>query len=237
MKFHLNLGGVKQSLKKYLTQTMFIGLLFQGIPGDVLAQSNVSITPLLPYSLNESTITFVTDQAQPLTGRQLIPIEVRLTESAVDKEARLAREARAALRQTRTTPNRTLPLTPAPDFAAKRALVQRAAAAYGIPWEVLEAVWQIESGKSWDTHVRSYAGAQGPAQFMPATWRRYGVDGDGDGVTNIHSAVDAVYGAANYLAANGANRGEIHRALFAYNHAEWYVHKVLGVANEIGYTG
>ncbi|MEK7461125.1 MAG: lytic transglycosylase domain-containing protein [Patescibacteria group bacterium] len=236
MKFHLNLGGVKQSLKKYLSQAMFLGLLFQGIPGDVLAQSNMGSPPLLPYSLEQSTISFATDQTQPLSVALVNPIEVRLTESLVDKETRLAREALAASLRVRTS-SRVLRTTPEPDFPAKRVLVQRAAAAYGIPWEVLEAVWQIESGKSWDTHVRSYAGAQGPAQFMPATWRRYGVDGDGDGVANIHSAVDAVYGAANYLAANGANRGDIHRALFAYNHAEWYVQKVLRVADEIGYQG
>jgi len=119
-----------------------------------------------------------------------------------------------------------------PGFAAKRALVQRAAAAYGIDWKILEAVWQVETGKSWNTKVKSYAGAQGPMQFMPNTWRAYGQDGNGDGIKDIYNAEDALYGAANYLAANGAATN-IDRALLAYNHAQWYVNKVKAVADSI----
>jgi membrane-bound lytic murein transglycosylase B len=235
MKFHLNIGGVKHSLKRYLSQAMMLGVLFQGLPGSVLASAEQTQVSLAPYTLSESTIHLTSDSIQPLGLTESAKIEIVLTESAAQKEERLARAA-AARRTTKSTTAK-VPKTPEPDFVAKRALVQRAASLYGVPWEVLEAVWQVESGKSWDTGVRSYAGAQGPAQFMPATWKRYGVDGDGDGVANIHGAVDAVHGAANYLAANGANRGDIRRALFAYNHANWYVEKVLKMAYEIGYTG
>lgn len=120
-----------------------------------------------------------------------------------------------------------------PGLEAKRALAQDAASKYGIDWKILEAVWQVETGKRWDTSVTSYAGAQGPMQFMPGTWAAYGQDGNGDGVADVNNAYDALYGAANYLAANGANSGDNYRALFAYNHADWYVQKVLGVANSI----
>jgi murein DD-endopeptidase MepM/ murein hydrolase activator NlpD len=66
-------------------------------------------------------------------------------------------------------------------------------------------------------------------QFMPSTWLRWGVDADGDGVANPWSAQDAVYAAARYLAASGGQT-EIARAVFAYNHAQWYVDEVLQLA-------
>lgn len=230
-KWHLKTGGVKQALQKYLAQAAFLGMLFQGMPGSALAEARGQEVLLRPFTIEQSTIQFSTDDSDPLRLADTQPIKIALVESRVDKELRLAKAAQ------RTRPTRRAAAQSDPDLTVKRALVQRAAAAYGIPWEILEAVWQVESGKSWDTEVRSYAGAQGPAQFMPGTWRRYGVDGDGDGQTNIHSAVDAVYGAANYLATSGASRGEVYRALFAYNHADWYVQKVLGVARDIGYQG
>jgi hypothetical protein len=75
----------------------------------------------------------------------------------------------------------------------------------------------------------SSAGAVGWTQFMPATWEHYGIDADGDGTRDPFNAVDAIHSAANYLRASGAPR-DWHRALFAYNHADWYVRRVLRVA-------
>ena len=68
-------------------------------------------------------------------------------------------------------------------------------------------------------------------QFMPATWAEYGVDGDGDGVKDPVNKWDAIFAAANYLKASGAP-GNWHDAIFAYNHAEWYVDEVLGYSNQ-----
>lgn len=124
---------------------------------------------------------------------------------------------------------------PEPTLNEKRALVQSAAATYGIPWQILEAVWQVETGKSWDTNKKSYAGATGPMQFMPGTWRKYRVDANGDGKAEITSAHDSVYAAAKYLAASGAASGEIDRALFSYNRSTAYVRKVKRIAQSLGY--
>lgn len=112
-------------------------------------------------------------------------------------------------------------------------LYKDAAARYGIPWNVLAAVHYVESGASGSTDRSSYAGAQGPMQFMPGTWRAYGVDANGDGTTDVHDVSDAIYGAANLLAAGGAAEGNVDGALFNYNHAQWYVDKVNEVASSI----
>jgi len=78
----------------------------------------------------------------------------------------------------------------------------------------------------------SSAGAIGWTQFLPSTWRQYGVDADSDGKADPMNAADAIYSAANYLHASGAP-ADWHRALFAYNHAEWYVTRVLRRAREL----
>src|SRR5207302_7628728 len=75
----------------------------------------------------------------------------------------------------------------------------------------------------------SSAGAIGWMQFMPSTWERWGLDANGDGVADPWSAEDAIYAAARYLAASGG-QNDISRAVFSYNHAQWYVNEVLGLA-------
>lgn len=128
------------------------------------------------------------------------------------------------------------PSQPAPVVEQPKAqpdIITSAAAAYGIPRNILAAVWDIESGKAYKTDVTSYAGAQGPMQFMPATWAAYGVDGNGDGLTDISNIEDAAYGAAHYLSANVKTMGSIEGALWQYNHSSAYVSEVLRrAANE-----
>lgn len=122
-------------------------------------------------------------------------------------------------------------LTNDPGLAVKRALVKEAASANGIGahWKILEAVWQIETGKSWDRSVSSYAGAQGPWQFMPGTWNKYKPQPN----ASIHSARDGAYAAANLLARAGLSSGNVDKALFAYNHSTSYVVKVKRIADSI----
>ncbi|MGJ6968114.1 lytic murein transglycosylase [Streptosporangium sp. G11] len=101
----------------------------------------------------------------------------------------------------------------------------------GLSWTVLAAIGQVESSHGRNNGPSS-AGAQGPMQFMPATWKAYGVDGDGDGVADIWNPYDAVPGAANYLCANGAGRGgkKLEKAVWFYNHSWSYVAKVMGIS-------
>ena len=104
------------------------------------------------------------------------------------------------------------------------------AACPGLPWQIVAAVGKVESDHGRNRAVSS-AGARGPMQFMPATWAAYGVDGDRDGVADIESPADAVTSAVRYLCANGGGEpSRLRDALFAYNHAAWYVDLVLDYA-------
>jgi murein DD-endopeptidase MepM/ murein hydrolase activator NlpD len=108
------------------------------------------------------------------------------------------------------------------------ALWQRDGALYSVPWQVLAAINKIESNFGRNMGPSS-AGAIGWMQFMPSTWERWGVDADGDGLANPWSAEDAIAAAARYLAASGG-ASDISRAVFSYNHAQWYVDEVLQLA-------
>ncbi len=120
-------------------------------------------------------------------------------------------------------------------------LYEQAGRDYGIdPW-VLAGIGAVESdhGRSTARGVRSGVNAfgccAGPMQFSvrgaPSMWDRYGVDGDGDGRSRVYDAADAIPAAARYLVASGAP-ADYRAALFAYNHAGWYVDQVLAKAAE-----
>jgi membrane-bound lytic murein transglycosylase B len=96
---------------------------------------------------------------------------------------------------------------------------------FGVRWNVLAAVNFVESAFN-KLRNNSATGAQGPMQFMPATWRAYGLGG------NVHDPHDAILGAANYLHANGAPRDN-RRALLRYNPSPLYVDAVLRYAGRI----
>ena len=112
--------------------------------------------------------------------------------------------------------------------------IRAAAPRYGLDWTVIAGIYSIETdfGRLDAPGVRSgenFAGAGGPGQFLAPTWERYGVDGDGDGVKDRYNPADAIPGTANLLRQNGAP-GDYGRAIFAYNHAGWYVAEVLSRA-------
>ena len=120
-------------------------------------------------------------------------------------------------------------------------LYMQAGRRYGVdPW-VLAGIGSIESdhGRSSAPGVRSgvnsFGCCAGPMQFSvigsPSTWDRFGVDGDGDGRRSPYDPADAIPAAARYLVASGAP-DDYHAALFAYNHADWYVAEVLAKADQ-----
>jgi membrane-bound lytic murein transglycosylase B len=106
------------------------------------------------------------------------------------------------------------------------ALYRDAGARYGLDWTRLAAVGAVESvhGQALAAGVTSGAnhrGASGPAQFLSATWDRFGVDGDGDGLRDPHDPADAIMAMASYLRASGAPE-DWRGALRTYNHSDVY---------------
>lgn len=136
-------------------------------------------------------------------------------------------------------------------------LYKKAEDNYGVPWTLLAAHHRIETRFSTMDPLLSPAGAEGHLQFMPCTfvgWSHpscgglgkgdipekdkispaiieqyggYGVDANNDGKADPYDLEDAIFSAANYLAASGAADGEIEKAIFNYNHSEKYVEDVL----------
>lgn len=133
---------------------------------------------------------------------------------------------------------------------------------YGVPWNLLAAHHRVETRFSTINPMVSPVGAEGHTQFMPCTWvgwgypscgglgkgnipqkdktnpaviekyGGYGVDGNSDGKADPWDIEDAIFSTANYLKANGAAEGNLRDAVYAYNHADWYVEEVLGFADQ-----
>ncbi|MHC1561592.1 lytic transglycosylase domain-containing protein [Actinomycetospora sp. C-140] len=105
-----------------------------------------------------------------------------------------------------------------------RAFYTEAQERFGVPWSVLAAVNLVET-RMGRIAAPSAAGAQGPMQFMPATWARYGLGGD------VHDPHDAILGAAHYLQRNGGDTDAgLDRALHRYNNDDRYVRAVRAYA-------
>ena len=101
-------------------------------------------------------------------------------------------------------------------------VMEAAAATCGLPWSVLAAIARVESDFGRNMAASS-AGAIGYGQFLPSSWAAYGQGG------NPYDYRDALPAMARYLCANGAPQNA-RAAIFAYNHAEWYVDEVLTIA-------
>ncbi len=103
---------------------------------------------------------------------------------------------------------------------------------YGIPWQVLASINRIETAFGTNLNISS-AGAMGWMQFIPSSWKMYGVDANEDGRKDPYNPNDAICAAARYLRAAGGQE-DLRTAIFAYNHADWYVDEVLLYANQYG---
>jgi hypothetical protein len=153
----------------------------------------------------------------------LAAVPARLRTSARDNFG----AGRSLLRLTPRNPPRHVPVRPGPAVAPGQLLAwyRQAERRFGVSRWVLASVNLIESGFG-RMRNESYAGAQGPMQFLPATWSAYGLGGD------IHDPHDAIIGAANYLHVSGAP-GDYRRALFSYNPSPLYVDAVMRYARQM----
>jgi murein DD-endopeptidase MepM/ murein hydrolase activator NlpD len=113
-------------------------------------------------------------------------------------------------------------------------IYQAAGTAYGIPWQVLAAINEVETDYGRDLSVSS-AGAEGWMQFLPAEWAQYGVDANGDGFKDPYNPADAIFTAARYLKAAGGDT-DIRGAVYSYNHSQAYVDSVMLRAQLLGGT-
>jgi membrane-bound lytic murein transglycosylase B len=118
-------------------------------------------------------------------------------------------------------------------------IFRRAAATYGLGPQgpaVLAGINEVETAFGTNLNL-STAGAEGWMQFMPETWATYGVDANHDGVKDPYNPEDAIFAAASYLSAAGMP-ADTYGAIYAYNHADWYVSEVLAnagcYAKEVG---
>ncbi|WP_329433238.1 bifunctional lytic transglycosylase/C40 family peptidase [Streptomyces sp. NBC_01280] len=114
------------------------------------------------------------------------------------------------------------------------ALYQRAAPeCRGLSWTILAAIGKVETDHGRHPTMISSAGAVGPMQFLPSTFNAYAhpVPPGGKNPPTPWDPVDAVFAAERMLCANGAKNGRnLRSAIFSYNHANWYVDKVLKIA-------
>ena len=97
---------------------------------------------------------------------------------------------------------------------------------------MLASINKIETGFGTNLNVSS-AGAMGWMQFLPSSWETYGLDANGDGRKDPYNPVDAICAAAHYLKVAGGGN-DLYKAIFAYNHADWYVQEVLLYARAYG---
>jgi hypothetical protein len=224
-------------------------------PATTPTTPTVPTTPAAPTPPPSTTTPSDSDDVAPAPapggGRQQRqagddkqPIVKRTVEKAKPKHEGQSGGAELPLRNSDGTPTQANPTFfdalpgPAvtegvPNFVIRKFRVplfllpiyQAAGIEYGVRWEVLAAINEIETDYGRNLNVSS-AGALGWMQFMPASWRTYGVDANKDGRKDPFNPVDAIFAAARYLkAANYEN--DVRGSIFAYNHADWYVDSVL----------
>ncbi|MFA5158416.1 MAG: lytic transglycosylase domain-containing protein [Patescibacteria group bacterium] len=165
------------------------------------------------------------------TAKTIVPGESRVQAEARVAAENAAKTAQAAKVKTTTS----VVFRVYNDPSSFDGIYQSAGAAYGIDWRILKAIHYVETGASGSTSKRNPSGATGPMQFIPSTWRAYGVDGNGDGVKDITNINDAIYAAANYLRASGGDMNNYKTSLWSYNPSTRYYSKVMEVARSLGF--
>jgi hypothetical protein len=211
-------------------------------------------TPPSPETATTTTpeVQAQSPQAESTVGAAQTPRKNHKSAVATPKAAAKSTKAKVKLpTQTAPLPSALTPPLPGslgspigsvPDFFIESfrippfllPIYQAAGTAYGIPWQVLAAINEVETDYGRDLSISS-AGAEGWMQFLPSSWARYGVDANGDGFEDPYNPADAVFAAARYLAAAGGAT-DIRAAIYSYNHSQAYVDSVMLRAQLLGGT-
>ena len=246
----LNLGPLL-SIKEITSTNATPGGSLLTVTPTAPAQSGAAEKPAIPAAEADDTLLGVVKsgkkKAKPSVGQPLFDSAGRL--QSVQQPER-ARPTKTRLRHSNGVPtlnNPTLSLATlgpvpvgVPNFFINKfrippfllSIYQAAGIQYGVRWEVLAAINEIETDYGRNLNVSS-AGAMGWMQFIPSSWKSYGVDANADGKIDPYNPADAIFAAARYLKAAGADQ-DLRKAIFAYNHADWYVDSVLMRARYIG---
>lgn len=195
-----------------------------------VSEIKLNINSHIPVSIESNAPVIIPGDSQIQAETKRIEEEKKQKEAAAaaEKAAKLASTARVIIsREYRTATT--------PDPVSFDSIYAGAESTFGVDARILKAVHYVETGMSGSTSKASYAGAVGPMQFLPSTFRAYAYDGNGDGVKDITNVSDAIYTAARYLKACGYPN--VRQALLGYNPSNSYVNKVLGVARSLGFPG
>jgi membrane-bound lytic murein transglycosylase B len=198
-------------------------------------------SPLTPEAVRHPTLPQVSGGT---TAEEPTEAEEELEEAGSEQEADEAAE-RVGAEADKAAPVLQIPTLSASACAASAVppqlipIYQRAAAQYALGSQgaaILAGINAVET--AFGTNLGpSSAGAEGWMQFMPSTWAEWGVDANGDGVADPNNPEDAIFAAARYLSAAGMPT-DTYGAIYAYNHADWYVSEVLAdagcYATEVG---
>ncbi|MEI6499322.1 MAG: lytic transglycosylase domain-containing protein [bacterium] len=186
-------------------------------------------------SANVSQYTLALDSENIINSVDKVNV-ITIGESNNDKESRIVREnqqkaeaAKLAIAQRDTVTRERRVYNDPSDFDV---IYQSAESALGVDWRLLKAIHMTETGASGSTMRSNSSGATGPMQFLPSTWRHYGIDGNNDGIVDISNVNDAIFGAANYLRACGYP--DVRKALWGYNPSTAYYNKVMSKAQAMG---
>jgi hypothetical protein len=216
------------------------------VPGAGLEEP-AAATPLAPEPLEQGATLVPPDAPEPEPSGGVSAGDGKAAEGTEGEEA-ATEEPAGVITAPSPAEAFAIPSLPTSTCAATGVppvlipIYHRASAAYELGPQgpaVLAAINLVETNFGSNLGP-SYAGAVGWMQFMPATWEAYGVDANDDGVADPNNPEDAIFAAAGYLSASGMPE-DTYGAIFAYNHADWYVAEVLAnaacYAAEVGSPG
>ncbi len=188
-----------------------------------------SVATGIAFNKKQNVVELTAEKAKIIPGESAVLRQIR---EEAEAKAQAEAEARAAEESaSRNVVSRERHVYSDP--ANFDSIYQRAESAFGVDARLLKAIHYVETGCSGSTAKSSYAGAVGPMQFLPSTFRVYGTDGNGDGIADITNVEDAIFTAARYLVACGYPN--VKSALYGYNPSYSYYAKVLDVASSLGY--